>query len=150
MYFVEYWMLERSNCCARAGFGDEMKTHTSNTRRTHLPNLLAMVPPLKPPTMPPMANIDTAIEYKIFTCSSGMSSPKRSLYTSFMKFSMFWKKTILVSTFDIHEILDLILQVTFIRNLKLVNIYWAVNCIIQKFCFVQLFTFANENINTNF
>ena len=39
------------------------------------PNLLAIQPPIKPPTMPPMANIETTIAYIKVECSYVIFSP---------------------------------------------------------------------------
>lgn len=63
----------------------------STQKGLHLPNLLAIVPPLKPPSIPPMANMLTAIEYRVFRKGFDISSLFLRLYTSFMKFSMFCK-----------------------------------------------------------
>lgn len=44
--------------------------HDSMTSCSYLPNLFAIMPPQNPPSMPPMANIETATEYSTFTASS--------------------------------------------------------------------------------
>lgn len=58
---------------------------------TNLPKRLAMMPPLKPPSMPPMAKMDTANEYSNSARPLSMFSLYRSSNTSLMNFSMFWK-----------------------------------------------------------
>lgn len=77
---------------------------------TDLPNLLAIVPPLKPPTIPPIANMLTATEYNVLTESSEMSSPYLSLYTSFIKFSMFCKQFGHSYTSVLHHSRDMYIQ----------------------------------------
>lgn len=67
----------------------DLKKKNKKYWRTYLPNLLATVPPPKPPSIPPIANIETAIEYNLSTESLCKSSPCRCLYKSFINVWMF-------------------------------------------------------------
>lgn len=60
---------------------------------TNLPKRSAIMPPLKPPNIPPTANIETAKEYILRVVLSGRSLLYLNLYTSFIKVSIFCKKT---------------------------------------------------------